>query len=1153
MNMIDRRTTPGVRHGVWVAALCLVFAGCNCSNPTPNPDGGGGGTGGGVTGGGAGGGGGGGLDDGGQGGGTGGGGIVVDPNDPANALKDSDCDGLNDAEEFGNVYPGGKRTNPANADSDGDGISDGVEAGRVSSVDPSCTFIGDADPTTRTNPTEADSDGDQIPDGLEDTNHDGLAQPTETDATNPDTDFDAILDGVEDANHNGSVDTGETDPRNRDTDGDFINDGVERTVTMTDPLKNDTDGDTCQDGAEDANQNGMVDTGETNPNLATDCGPANNPDTDMDGLPNRVEDKNMNGMVDPGETDPANPDTDGDGLRDGLEDANHNGTVDAGETHPLRKDTDCDGLLDGPAQGMVMGEDANANGTVDMGETDPRRADTDGDGISDGVERGLVTANIADPALCTNVPVDLDPATTTNPNNRDSDGDGIDDGAEDANQNGRVDPGELNPNNPADGTGPAGQVCTVMNLRPVVFRGEADPDLQLGLPASFTEISTMTVGGMKKGLIGFDPMNGTAFVAWRQAAPSGATTPTADEAALKPILAGVGALTNETTQTFTSWDSIAALQAFYDQAAGTDVKSHANAIAEAMVGAGAGALTGTGGGAGPFKLQVEYLHRTNSAVVVIVALTPLATYTGAPLFVMSDTAGGSAVAQFGDSNAYQCETFAPASGKVDFLVVVDDSCSMAASQQALADAAAAMATSLGNSTLDWRLALVTSEYHLTPTGTNNRGIRRGFTRNINQFRSWLTQNSNCTAGTCSGVPAPLPACDSNGADPNGFNGGCWIGTGGSGTEGVLGAARKATDDLTVLPLPTTDQVNRVRADAKLVVIILGDADDQTSGYTTTGTTRENIQNFITFFTAQGTGTKNRLNVNIPVHGIVCPAGANCNSETQNTPQRTPQVVTATGGIRGAINSTASIQTTIAAIVQSSIAAAGYRMQKPPIGASVKVAMDAVLDGALCNKDDLPRSRTDGFDFDGINRTISFFGACRPAPTTMAAAVSYRYWIDNTPNPGGNPPPCSTDTTYYDPTDPDFCRGRLACNFTTNLCECPANCGGTPPPGKVCDTNRLVCDYVCTSDCGGTCSPYQLCNVATCGCECKQTASCPPGFRFQNGAGVCGCVCDTAALNCGPTYDADPATCTCVCKANCGGCPTGSSCNASVCSCTGGIN
>src|SRR3954447_15510404 len=38
---------------------------------------------------------------------------------PDNATIDTDCDGLTDAEEWGNVYPGGLRTNPGVRDSDG--------------------------------------------------------------------------------------------------------------------------------------------------------------------------------------------------------------------------------------------------------------------------------------------------------------------------------------------------------------------------------------------------------------------------------------------------------------------------------------------------------------------------------------------------------------------------------------------------------------------------------------------------------------------------------------------------------------------------------------------------------------------------------------------------------------------------------------------------------------------------------------------------------------------------------------------------------------------------------------------------------------------------------------------------------------------------
>lgn len=1133
-------------------ALCVVvIAGCDCTpvKPIVGDGGTGGGGGGSVLGGG------GGSDGGGSGGGLGGGsgdaGPVIDPLDPNNALKDSDCDGLSDQDEFSVTYPGGQRTDPSNPDTDGDGILDGVEAGRMSSVAASCTsYAGDADPISRTNPTQADSDADQIPDGIEDASRNGRTEPTETDATNPDTDMDGINDGVEDANRNGTKESTETDPRRRDTDADRISDGVEVSITRTNPLVADSDMDSCGDGVEDFNQNGMVDMGETNPNDATDCGPSVNPDTDMDGLPNRIEDRNGNGMVDPGETNPMVADTDLDGISDGVEDANRNGSVDGSETNPLRIDSDCDGLRDGPASGMVGGEDLNANGMVDSGETDPRRADTDGDGLSDGVERGLITANIADPMRCTMVKVDLDPMTTTNPTNADSDGDGINDGAEDTNQNGRVDPGELNPNNMGDGVlpdggqAPAGAVCTVMNLRPVLFKAEGDPDIQLGLPAQFTEVNTMRVGGQSRGLIGYDSTNNVAFVAWRQAAPGGATNPTGDEAALRTTLNATGALTNPTTQTFTSWDGLAALQAFYDQAGTGDLKAQANAIAEAMVGTGAGALQGTAGAAGPFKLQVEYLHRTNAAVVVVVAITPSANYSGAPLFNMSDTAGGSAVAQFGDPNAYQCEVFAPTSGKVDFLFVVDDSCSMATYQSSLANTATAVAAQLNNSTLDWRVSMVTSAYALGGT-TYNQGTIRGFTRDINQVRSWLTQNSTCASGVCSGVMGAMPACWTGGA-----NGGCWVGTGGDGTERILDSAARAMTVMTPATAPgLPDEVGKLRNGAKLVIILLGDADDQ-SAYGAAALS--------TFFTTLngtlGTGGSQRVNRIgvVPVHGIICPNGQTC-GETQNTPRRNPAVITATGGVRGDLGNATSIANSVQLMISSAIASAGYVMQKPPIGASVKVAMDVVQDGTMCNRNDLPRSRANGFDFDGINRSISFFGACRPGTGASNAAVSYRYWIDTTPNAGGNPPPCSTDTQFYDPNDPDFCRGRLACNRMTNTCECPTDCGGNAPPGTVCDTNRLVCDFVCTSDCGGTCSAFQQCDVGSCSCSCRQTASCPAGYRFSNTGGMCGCYCDTAALNCGSTYNADPASCSCVCKSDCGGCAAGTTCNQSTCSCSGGIN
>ena len=124
-----------------------------------------------------------------------------------------------------------------------------------------------------------DTDNDGIRDGIE--------GATCTSSNDADSDDDGILDGNEDANHNGVVDRNETDPCDGDTDGDGIQDGTEvgytlgdigpdtdtnifqpdlDPITTTDPLLADSDGDGRNDGVEDANHNGAIDLGESDPN-----------------------------------------------------------------------------------------------------------------------------------------------------------------------------------------------------------------------------------------------------------------------------------------------------------------------------------------------------------------------------------------------------------------------------------------------------------------------------------------------------------------------------------------------------------------------------------------------------------------------------------------------------------------------------------------------------------------------------------------------------------------------------------------------------------------------------------------------------------------------------------------------------------------------
>ena len=101
--------------------------------------------------------------------------------------------------------------------------------------------------------------------GTGDSDHDGLSDCRERkiSGTLPrdfDSDDDGLADGVEDANHNGVVDSGETDPTLADSDDDGLSDGVEDAVG-SDPNDRDSD----DDGILDGDKNGP-DTEDQDPN-----------------------------------------------------------------------------------------------------------------------------------------------------------------------------------------------------------------------------------------------------------------------------------------------------------------------------------------------------------------------------------------------------------------------------------------------------------------------------------------------------------------------------------------------------------------------------------------------------------------------------------------------------------------------------------------------------------------------------------------------------------------------------------------------------------------------------------------------------------------------------------------------------------------------
>jgi hypothetical protein len=954
---------------------------------------------------------------------------------------------------------------------DGGGLND---AGRPdASLPDAALVIPTPDPDLPDNPTrDADCDG------LSDAEEFGVVWPSgqRTDPGNPDSDGDGLPDGLE-AGRTSSVDprcaahfTPDTDP-----------------TRTTDPTVADTDGDGLVDGVEDRDHDGAVDRGqETDPR---------NPDTDEDGLCDgprdvpgvctggdpdpvpRAPDRDGDGVPDALDAAPDDPDADDDGLCDGPstvpgvcvagEDQDADGYVDPGETDPLRADSDCDGLADGYDRLPLRGE-------LTAG-TDPTNPDTDGDGLLDGVEVGVTSP--ADPS-CPGVLVDADPATTTDPLDPDTDGDGLVDGAEDANHDGRVDQGELDPRARADGEADPTTVaaCSLQGLVPVTRHAAPGPDLLLvtGTRAAngFTQATAVTgQDGSVVGLMAFNPVSPVAVLVLR-VPPRGADA-VAQEAALRTTLDGVGTLRTPITQRTTTWDGHDVVLASYQMDGAGGVKARANAVTLALVPGAQGLLPTTNdvNGADGFSLRVEVLRRSAQTAVVLVGMAPTSLLDATTSTVLHDVAGGSSLGQYADSLGVQCDRFqARASAAVDILWAVDNSVSMSDEQEALAAAALAMEARLQGAGLDWRAAMVASGFY-APRGTadtppcTNQVCRddlesqcRTFTRDVARFAGWLTSSSPT-----------------------------WIGAGGhcnQPREEVIRSAQlllshPAQATATFMPATPNEREARLRQNAHLVVIFLGDADDQ---YYTNTQLPAGLDTYEAFFRALPVPS-------ITMGAIICPGGE-C-GETQRTPHVISGLVNRLGGVMGSLRDTASIGPTVEAILDAVVGnVSPYVLSRAAISSTIRVAVQAGSTVGACNTADVPRGTTDGYEYDSRTRTVTLLGNCRVAPESVGSrvAVSYRYWVDQSPDPDPRAVPCGT-------------------------------CG----------------------DCPG----ISRCDVETCACLCEQVISCGAGHRWDSDA--CDCVCDTASLACGETHQPDGHLCACTCRPDCGGC-TAALCQPSLCEC-----
>lgn len=670
--------------------------------------------------------------------------------------------------------------------------------------------------------------------------------------------------------------------------------------------------------------------------LITGVGPGCEPsegvddaDTEVQSDVNSPELSNEDGQTDGSPSCPAveNPggDADKDGLPNALEDRNLNCQRESDETDPLDADTDGDGLADGD-------EDLNRNGLVDNGELDPRNADTDGDGVPDGVE---AIALVCQPSLL--ITAGARPSQNAETN---------------------IALPETYSLRDVEGT----RVATFENKE----RGSFGYVIKLEATSANVAVEN---GQMlyRVATAGNRPVNTFTkeFITWST-----------------PELPGRQAIRNQLAFRYGEGSANA----------GTAAKDPAvlrDEIASAM--SGASIRSGTQAEAcDEITLYSVTIQRDPKTLLTAGLLSCANALNAEPSrrFFFEDFFNATMLAPLTyNPRGFSCEMAtppSPASSAVDVVWVIDNSGSMADEQENVARSAARFMETLEASGVDWRVAVTTTEAYsldevvpevnlahdeLLDTNTGLRG--RGFLSSgdgdaAERFAEYVSWDEGCERTDL--VPQP----------PTGSN------TCGSGLESGLKSG------LTVLERASqsTEQAFALREDATRIVVWVSDEEDQAlkdgAGLPLPEKDpmrMERVQSLVERYASLNViGAAIVGDTGVAQGGACNELGVSGDVDGAQYGQAYIDVARATAGAFGSVCND-DLQGTIDAIIALAIGATrNVELVFPSISSTLVVAVDGQR---------LPRSRTQGWDFDADGNAIVLFGVSLDESSTIA--IGYQRW------------------------------------------------------------------------------------------------------------------------------------------------------------------
>jgi hypothetical protein len=639
----------------------------------------------------------------------------------------------------------------------------------------------------------------------------------------------------------------------------------------------------------------------------------------------------------------------------------------------------------GPSAGCEAGVDTDFdlldNATECMLGLDPSNPDVDGDGVRDGVEASYPKACIAsDPAMQRRDPVpgcatdsDCLPSEAClglDPRMADSDRDGVPDALEDTNADGTIDPsrGETDPRlADTDGDGvpdseEASAICRPDGLAmPEITPMPAGTTTQIGLHEAWNV--PREIAGSANGLLLDEPTAEVAALVVERAASGDAVTEAAAvEAAIASATSATPVLVG---RTFTTHDMRNGVASFYRIADGGTAGTLRDAVAQALTGTSPAAAADAYRAAGSFYLEVVTLvDSTEPVTVVIAAIAPEDAFgdDARPTAIrVRDLTNATGLSQAGRTLDFGCDGFvADRLAQADFVWLVDVSGSMGDDQERLGNVAGRFFERLTDSGVDFRVgvfeASTTDVDFESPgfqfiDGTDPMGVQKL------QFE--VTDEQYMGDGMDDRVPYDL----------------------GDSSEEPIGAGVVVLDEFErYRMMGSTDPNRTLRPDSQIVTFFVtdepGSNDDGRYFSNDTarwgGTPNDRIMGAVDYYATR----------NVLTFGLVQDFGGVC-PEQEDFPK-----CTILGGGSGAfIPITTATDTEVTAAMDrivEAVAGASSRfvLTKTPISATIQVVVAGVA---------VPRSRAEGFDYDGAANSIVFHGRTyRPAIGTEVT-VSYRVW------------------------------------------------------------------------------------------------------------------------------------------------------------------